>query len=67
MKINESKSNETVDFESLDEGQCFRWQNRLMIKTDIGQDGVCLDNGEILCDMCDDVVTPVNAEVHIID
>lgn len=67
MKINESKNDGTVDFESLNEGECFRWRGKLMIKTDIAQDGVCLCDGEVLCDMCGDMVMPVNAEVRIID
>lgn len=67
MKIVNSKDDGTVDFETLDEGDCFKWDGRLMIKTDVSQDAVCLDNGEILGEMCGDMVTPINAEIRIID
>ncbi len=59
---------ESVKFEDLDEGQCFRWENSLLIKTNCGQDAVDLADGAVYSDMCKESgITPANVEARVID
>lgn len=67
MKILENNEKNTVDFAELDPGDCFRWEGGLYIKSDYEQDAVGLGNGHPLAEMCGEQVTPVNAEIQIID
>ncbi len=67
MRVRENNEKNKVDFADLGEGDCFRYCGELWIKTDYEQDGVCLVDGNVHEDMCGDMVTPVNAEVQIID
>lgn len=68
MRILEGNKKKTVDFEELKSGDCFRdAEGDLMMKIDIDQDAVELSNGVVYGGLCGDQVTPVNAEVHIID
>ncbi len=67
MRVRKNNEKNTVDFAELEPGDCFRDKGKLWIKTDYKQDGVCLNDGEIRSEFCGDMVTPVNAEVQIID
>jgi len=67
MKVIENNEENTVDFEELEPGDCFRWKSNLLIKTDCEQDAVDLEDGSTYSDMCKEQVTPVNTEVRIID
>lgn len=67
MKVLENNEKNLVDFTDLNAGDCFRYGGRLYIKSDCDQEAVGLNDGDALCDMCDTMVTPVNAEVQIID
>jgi hypothetical protein len=72
MRVIENNEKNTVDFADLEPGDCFRHTTKnhvsqLYIKSQCGQEAVGLSDGFALCDMCGDMVTPVNAEVQIID
>ena len=67
MKVLENNEKNTVDYAELEPGDCFRHRDKLWMKVDYDQDGVCLEDGELRCEFCGDMVTPVNAEVQIID
>lgn len=67
MKVKENNEKNTVDYEKLEPGDCFRFEDELFIKSDYDQDAVGLKSGHAKCDMCGEQVTPVNAEVQIID
>lgn len=71
MKIKENNEGNTVDFTKLDPGDCFRYtygeKSDLYIKSDHSQDATRLSDGHMLINMYGDMVTPVNAEVQIID
>ena len=67
MRVIENNEKNTVDFAVLNPGDCFRWEGNLYVKSDYGQDATGLTDGSALGDMCGDMVTPVNAEVQIID
>lgn len=68
MKIIEKSKKGTVDFSTLKVGDCFKDDDGdLMMKLDEKQKAVGLSNGYVYDDMCSDAVTPVNAEVQIID
>jgi len=67
MRIKDAKK-ETVDYKELEVGDCFRWEDSLLIKTDCGQDAVDLADGSVYSNMCEEEdITPVNAEIQIID
>ena len=58
----------TVDFATLEVGTVFYDSDGdLIMKTDHEQDGVDLSTGAIYTDHCGDRVTPVRAEVQILD
>jgi len=67
MRIKENNEGNTVDYGELEAGDCFRYKNKLYVKADYEQDAICLTDGSMQCDMCGEKVTPVNAEVQIID
>ena len=67
MRVLENNEKNTLDFEELDAGDCFRYAGELHIKSDFEQDSVCLNNGIAYDKMCGKQVTPVNAQVQIID
>ena len=68
MKVLENNEKNTVDFAELEPGDCFRDEDGdLLIKTDCEQDAVQLSNGIVYGGLCGDMVTPVNAEVQIIN
>lgn len=67
MRIKENNEENTVDFAELESGECFRYQRDLWVKTDYEQDAVCLQDGNVRADMCGEQITPINAEVQIID
>ena len=67
MRVKENNEKNTVDFAELEAGDCFRYGGKLWIKTNYAQDAVRLCDGTVYSDMCEDIVTPVNAEVQIID
>lgn len=67
MRVIENNEKNTVDFAELKPGDCFRWGDSLLIRTDYEQDAVDLEDGSTYSNMCGDQVTPVNAEVQIID
>ena len=67
MKVLGKNEKNTVDFVELDAGDCFQYEGNLYVKSEYEQDAVGLTDGHALCDMCGDQVTPVNAEVQIID
>ena len=67
MRVRENNEKNTVDFTTLDTGDCFRYQGDLLIKTNGNQNAVCLGDGGEYDKMCGEQVTPVNAEVQIID
>lgn len=54
------------NFADLEPGDCFRYENTICIKAEFEQDAIVLDSGEVWSNMCGNMVTPVNAEVHII-
>lgn len=66
MKVKETKKHK-VDFATLKPGDCFWWDNTLFVKSNYNQRATGLVGGRSLCDMCGEMVTPINAEVHIID
>lgn len=65
MKV-KNKIEKNVNFVDLDAGDCFRWKGGLYIKTDWEQ-AVYLNDGMIITNTCGNMVTPVNAEVQIVD
>jgi len=67
MRILENKEKNLVDFTDLSVGDCFRYDGQLYIKSDCDQEAVGLVDGNALSELCNTRVTPVNAEVHIID
>ena len=67
MRVMENNEKNTVNFTELDPGDCFRYKGQLYVKSDCGQEAVGLLDGDAICSMCDTQVTPVNAEVQIID
>lgn len=67
MRILENNEKNTVDFAELDPGDCFRYEGMVCIKIQIDQDAIVLSNGEVWSGMCGNMVTPVNAEVQVID
>ena len=67
MRVKENNEKNTVEYATLDKGDCFRYQGDLLIKTDGSQNAVCLSDGSEYYIMCGEQVTPVNAEVQIID
>lgn len=68
MRILENNEKNKVDFAELDAGDCFRdCDGELMIKTDWEQDAVSLEDGQVFGNFCGKEVTPVNAEVRVID
>lgn len=67
MRVIKNNEKNTVDFAELEPGDCFRWADSLLIKTDQEQDAVDLEDGVVYGDMCRKRVIPVNAEVQIID
>ena len=64
MRINEKN---TVDYGDLNAGDCFKAWGKLYIKSAFEQGATALKDGEARCNMCGIQVTPVNAEVQIID
>ena len=67
MRIKENNEKNTIDYEKLNAGDCFRFENEICVKSDFEQDAIRLVDGQMLSDMCGEMVTPVNAEVQIID
>lgn len=68
MRIKDKVEKDKVDFAELESGDCFRdCDGELMIKTDWEQDAVSLEDGQVFSNWCGRAVTPVNAEVHIIN
>ena len=67
MKVMENNEKNTVDFTELDPGDCFRYGGNLYIKSTCDQEAVRLIDGCAMEEMCGERVTPVNAEVQIID
>ena len=68
--VNDEKRQESVKFEDLRPGECFRWSESvgdILLKTDYEQGAVSLMDGEYYCDLCGEDAFPVNTEVHIID
>jgi len=67
MKVIGNNEKNTVDFADLKPGDCFRWDSDIYVKSAYGQDAICLDDGFMIQEMCGEQVTPVDAEVRIID
>ena len=67
MKVIENSKENTVDFAKLKPGDCFKWENSLLIKTDYKQDAVDLETGAVYENICGEEITPINAEVRIIN
>ena len=67
MRVKGNNEKNTVDFEDLSAGDCFRYEKNLYVKSSYSQDAIGLSDGHALCNMCDTQVTPVNAEVQVID
>ena len=67
MRVKENNEKNVVDFGELDKGDCFKWEGNLYIKSACDQEAVGLNDGFALADMCGEMVTPVNAEVQVID
>ena len=68
MEINENVEQNTVDFEMLNPGDCFKDEDGdVMIKIDWEQNAVLLRNGVVFSSQCGKMVTPINAEVRIIN
>lgn len=67
MKVMENNEKNLVDFADLDAGDCFRYQGDLCVKSDYRQEAISLNDGTAYEDMCGERVTPVSAEVQIID
>lgn len=67
MRVIENNEKNTVNFTKLKSGDCFRWRGNLYVKSECDQEAVGLTDGDALENMCGDQVTPVNAEVQIID
>lgn len=68
--VNVKAEQESVKFEDLDEGQCFKWgkdDDEVYLKTDYEQDAVNLETGEYFSNLCGEDVFPVDAEVHVIE
>jgi len=66
MEIVDKTKGNTVYFEDLEPGDCFRYAGGLYVKSQCGQEATGLEDGNALCDMCEDRVEPVNAEIHIV-
>lgn len=67
MRVRENNEKNTVDFGELKPGDCFRFEGDLCVKSTHQQNATGLESGDHFYDMCGILVTPVNAEVHIID
>ena len=67
MRVNWDSKKNTVDFAQLRPGHCFVYDNCLYIKCGFAQQAVRLTDGKVLFHNCGVQVTPVNAEVQIID
>ncbi|KKN69799.1 hypothetical protein LCGC14_0437450 [marine sediment metagenome] len=67
MRVRENNEKNLIDFADLDAGDCFRYEGTVCIKTEFDQDAVTLGDGSVWSDMCGNMVTPVNAEVQIIN
>ena len=67
MKVRENNEKSKVDFTNLKPGDCFRAWGSLYVKSRKDQDATNLKNGEARVNMCGIYITPVNAEVQIID
>ena len=67
MRVNWDSKKNTIDFAQLRPGRCFVYGNCLYIKCNFAQYGVRLTDGAVCFKMCGIQVTPVNAEVQIID
>lgn len=67
MRINENNEENTVDFANLSAGDCFRYYGDLCVKSEVEQEAVGLKTGKGFANMCGEQVTPVNAEIRIID
>lgn len=67
MKVLENNEKNLVDFADLNAGDCFRYRGQVYVKSQCNQEAVGLSDGDAQEEMCGNMVTPVNAEVHIID
>ena len=67
MRIKENKKTNKIDFASLRPGDCFEAFGRLYVKSQAEQRATGLETGDARVCMCGIFVTPVNAEVQIID
>jgi len=65
--VEKSMKKKKVDFKDLNAKDCFRWEDSVYIKINRDQCAIDLADGCMVDDMCGHGVTPVNAEVHIID
>lgn len=62
------KDKDKVDFAELKTGDCFiNYDGSLMFKTNYKQSAVDLRDGCLYSGLCGGQVTPVNAEVHIVN
>ena len=67
MKIVEQiKRLKQIVFDDLNSGDCFYWDGGYYIKTD-EENAVILKTGEITDGFMAEEVTPVEAEIHILD
>lgn len=67
MKVRKQNEKRTVDFAILNPGDCFMAWDRLYVKSQSEQQATGLENGDARVCMCGIQVTPVNAEIQIID
>jgi len=67
MRVIKGTEKSTVDFVTLKPGDCFEKWGELYIKSQAEQQATGLENGEARVNMCGVYVTPVNAEVQIIN
>lgn len=54
-----------VDFDDVDQGECFEHGGMILIKTDCDQDAVDLATGEVYGALCGEEVTLVKAKLII--
>lgn len=67
MKVRSSSEKQKVDFATLKPGDCFMAWDKLYVKSQSKQQATGLENGDARVCMCGIYVTPVNAEIQIID
>ena len=67
MRVIKSNKENKVDFASLRPGDCFEAWGELYVKSSADQQATGLSTGQARVSMCGIQVTPVNAEVHVIN